>query len=87
MWVTPPPTSERVQGRHMASAAFSWPVSFPHPLLCSRPGHEDSTGHYSVIGDYIPLSGAKLEPPCVKPSFLLRSSSPRCRFESEVSST
>ncbi|XP_060238270.1 RIMS-binding protein 2 isoform X2 [Meriones unguiculatus] len=47
-------------------------------------GHEGSTGHYSVIGDYIPLSGAKLEPPCVKPSFLLRSSSPRCRFESEM---
>ncbi|XP_036028550.1 RIMS-binding protein 2 isoform X7 [Onychomys torridus] len=48
-------------------------------------GHEGPTGHYSVIGDYIPLSGDKLEPPpCVKPSFLLRSSSPRCRFESEM---
>ncbi|XP_028726033.1 RIMS-binding protein 2 isoform X1 [Peromyscus leucopus] len=49
-----------------------------------RKGHEGPTGHYSVIGDYIPLSGDKLEPPCVKPSFLLRSSSPRCRFESEM---
>ncbi|NP_001297662.1 RIMS-binding protein 2 isoform 2 [Mus musculus] len=47
-------------------------------------GHEGPTGHYSVIGDYIPLSGDKLESPCVKPSFLLRSSSPRCRFESEM---
>ncbi|CAO2629754.1 RIMS-binding protein 2 [Lemmus lemmus] len=47
-------------------------------------GHEGPTGHYSVIGDYILLSGDKLEPPCVKPSFLLRSSSPRCRFESEM---
>ncbi|XP_057620749.1 LOW QUALITY PROTEIN: RIMS-binding protein 2-like [Chionomys nivalis] len=49
-----------------------------------RKGHEGPTGHYSVIGDYILLSGDKLEPPCVKPSFLLRSSSPRCRFESEM---
>ncbi|KAL1768816.1 RIMS-binding protein 2 isoform X1 [Sigmodon hispidus] len=49
-----------------------------------RKGHEGPTGHYSVIGDYIPLSGDKLEPPYVKPSFLLRSSSPRCRFESEM---
>ncbi|KAL6049714.1 hypothetical protein STEG23_021227 [Scotinomys teguina] len=49
-----------------------------------RKGHEGPTGHYSVIGDYIPLSGDKLEPPCVKPSFLLRPSSPRCRFESEM---
>ncbi|GAB1290213.1 RIMS-binding protein 2 [Apodemus speciosus] len=47
-------------------------------------GYEGSTGHYSVIGDYIPLSGDKLESPCVRPSFLLRSSSPRCRFESEM---
>nr|XP_048289654.1 RIMS-binding protein 2 isoform X1 [Myodes glareolus]XP_048289655.1 RIMS-binding protein 2 isoform X1 [Myodes glareolus] len=49
-----------------------------------RKGHEGPTGHYSVIGDYILLSGDKLEPPCVKPSFLLQSSSPRCRFESEM---
>ncbi|XP_050002278.1 RIMS-binding protein 2 isoform X4 [Alexandromys fortis] len=49
-----------------------------------RKGHEGPTGHYSVIGDYILLSGDKLEPPCVKPSFLFRSSSPRCRFESEM---
>lgn len=63
------------------------PTSFPHPFLCAHPGHEGPTGHYSVIGDYIPLSGDKLESPCVKPSFLLRSSSPRCRFESEVSPT
>ncbi|KAM7331935.1 hypothetical protein ACRRTK_008643 [Alexandromys fortis] len=49
-----------------------------------RKGHEGPTGHYSVIGDYILLSGDKLEPPCVKPSFLFRSSSPRCRFESEL---
>uniref|UniRef100_A0A8C2LUN8 RIMS-binding protein 2 n=1 Tax=Cricetulus griseus TaxID=10029 RepID=A0A8C2LUN8_CRIGR len=47
-------------------------------------GHEGPAGHYSVIGDYIPLSGDKLESPCVTPSFLLRSSSPRCRFESEM---
>uniref|UniRef100_A0A8C6QGX1 RIMS binding protein 2 n=1 Tax=Nannospalax galili TaxID=1026970 RepID=A0A8C6QGX1_NANGA len=47
-------------------------------------GHEGPTGHYSLIGDYIPLSRDKLEPPCVKPSFLLSPSSPRCRFESNM---
>ncbi|XP_013359181.1 PREDICTED: RIMS-binding protein 2 isoform X8 [Chinchilla lanigera] len=48
-------------------------------------GHEGPAGHYSVTSDHTPLPGDKSEPPSsAKPSFLLRSSSPRCRFESEM---
>ncbi|XP_019060110.1 RIMS-binding protein 2 isoform X3 [Fukomys damarensis] len=49
-----------------------------------RKGHEGPAGHYSVISDHIPLHGDKPEPLPAKPSFLLRSSSPRCRFESDM---
>ncbi|XP_021554300.1 RIMS-binding protein 2 isoform X7 [Neomonachus schauinslandi] len=41
----------------------------------------------TVVGDYIrplPLAGDRLEPPSVKPAFLSRSASPRCRFESDM---
>ncbi|XP_023576329.1 RIMS-binding protein 2 isoform X1 [Octodon degus] len=48
-------------------------------------GHEGSAGHYSVTSDHTPLPRVKPEPlGSTKPSFLLRSSSPRCRFESDM---
>uniref|UniRef100_A0A8C5LFW1 RIMS-binding protein 2 n=1 Tax=Jaculus jaculus TaxID=51337 RepID=A0A8C5LFW1_JACJA len=50
-------------------------------------GPEGPTGHNSVVSDYIVLPRDKLEPPCVKPTFLLRSGSPICRFECDVSPT
>ncbi|XP_063081522.1 RIMS-binding protein 2 isoform X3 [Cavia porcellus] len=48
-------------------------------------GHEGSAGNYSVTRDHTLIPGEKPEPPgSAKPSFLSRSSSPRCRFESDV---
>nr|XP_045012253.1 RIMS-binding protein 2 isoform X7 [Jaculus jaculus] len=47
-------------------------------------GPEGPTGHNSVVSDYIVLPRDKLEPPCVKPTFLLRSGSPICRFECDM---
>ncbi|KAM6166527.1 RIMS-binding protein 2 isoform 1-T1 [Erethizon dorsatum] len=48
-------------------------------------GHKGSAGHYSVTSDHTPLPGDRPEPPgSAKPSFLSRSSSPRCRFESDM---
>lgn len=53
------------------------------------PGQESTVGSRAVTGDYIrplPLPGDKPEPLPIKPTFLSRSASPRCRFESDVSS-
>ncbi|XP_059264168.1 RIMS-binding protein 2 isoform X6 [Mustela nigripes] len=50
-------------------------------------GQESAVGSRTVIGDYIrplPLPGDKPEPLSVKPAFLSRSASPRCRFESDM---
>ncbi|XP_045881557.1 RIMS-binding protein 2 isoform X5 [Meles meles] len=50
-------------------------------------GQESAIGSRTVIGDYIrplPLPGDKPEPLSVKPAFLSRSASPRCRFESDM---
>ncbi|XP_063081531.1 RIMS-binding protein 2 isoform X10 [Cavia porcellus] len=48
-------------------------------------GHEGSAGNYSVTRDHTLIPGEKPEPPgSAKPSFLSRSSSPRCRFESDM---
>ncbi|KAI5757163.1 RIMBP2 [Gulo gulo luscus] len=50
-------------------------------------GQESAIGSHTVIGDYIrplPLPGDKPEPLSVKPAFLSRSASPRCRFESDM---
>lgn len=50
---------------------------------------ESAVRSRTVVGDYIrplPLAGDRLEPPSVKPAFLSRSATPRCRFESDVSS-
>ncbi|XP_053525898.1 RIMS-binding protein 2 isoform X1 [Artibeus jamaicensis] len=52
-----------------------------------RSGQESAFGSHPVIGDYIrplPLPGDKPEPLSVRPTFLSRSGSPRCRFESEM---
>ena len=54
----------------------------------SGPGQESTFGSRTAIGDYIrPLSlpGDKPELLSIKPTFLSRSGSPRCRFESDVS--
>ncbi|XP_077917260.1 RIMS-binding protein 2 isoform X3 [Halichoerus grypus] len=48
---------------------------------------ESAVRSRTVVGDYIrplPLAGDRLEPPSVKPAFLSRSASPRCRFESDM---
>ncbi|XP_022372962.1 RIMS-binding protein 2 isoform X2 [Enhydra lutris kenyoni] len=50
-------------------------------------GQESAIGSRTVIGDYIRpllLPGDKPEPLSVKPAFLSRSASPRCRFESDM---
>ncbi|XP_021113338.1 RIMS-binding protein 2 isoform X8 [Heterocephalus glaber] len=47
-------------------------------------GHKGSAGRYSVISDHIPLPGDQPEPLSAEPGFLSRSSSPRCRFESDM---
>uniref|UniRef100_A0A4W2G2V5 RIMS-binding protein 2 n=1 Tax=Bos indicus x Bos taurus TaxID=30522 RepID=A0A4W2G2V5_BOBOX len=50
-------------------------------------GQESALGSHTVIGEYIrplPLPGDKPEPLSVKPTFLSRSSGPRCRFESDM---
>ncbi|XP_032702774.1 RIMS-binding protein 2 isoform X2 [Lontra canadensis] len=49
-------------------------------------GQESAIGSHTVIGDYIRplLLGDKPEPLSVKPAFLSRSASPRCRFESDM---
>lgn len=63
-----------------------------HPCPCvlmSWPGQESALGSRAVIGDYIrplPLPADKPEPLSVRPAFLSRPASPRCRFESDVSS-
>ncbi|XP_029777670.1 RIMS-binding protein 2 isoform X8 [Suricata suricatta] len=52
-------------------------------------GQESTVGSRAVTGDYIrplPLPGDKRESLPVKPTFLSRSASPRCRFESEMDS-
>jgi len=48
---------------------------------------ESAVRSRTVVGDYIrplPLAGDRLEPPSVKPAFLSRSATPRCRFESDM---
>ncbi|XP_004415510.1 PREDICTED: RIMS-binding protein 2 [Odobenus rosmarus divergens] len=48
---------------------------------------ESTVRSRTVIGDYIrplPLAGDRPAPPSVKPAFLSRSASPRCRFESDM---
>ncbi|XP_070331159.1 RIMS-binding protein 2 isoform X9 [Odocoileus virginianus] len=50
-------------------------------------GQESALGSRTVVGEYIrplPLPGDKPEPLSVKPTFLSRSSGPRCRFESDM---
>ncbi|XP_058547485.1 RIMS-binding protein 2 isoform X4 [Neofelis nebulosa] len=50
-------------------------------------GQESTVGSRTVTGDYIrplPLPGDKPEPLPIKPTFLSRSASPRCRFESDM---
>nr|XP_055179105.1 RIMS-binding protein 2 isoform X1 [Nyctereutes procyonoides] len=50
-------------------------------------GQESTVGSHTVIGDYLrplPLPSDKPEPLSNKPAFLLRPSSPRCRFESDM---
>ncbi|XP_070483420.1 RIMS-binding protein 2 isoform X8 [Equus przewalskii] len=50
-------------------------------------GQESSIGSRAAIGEYIrplPLPRDKPEPLSVKPTFLSRSSSPRCRFEPDM---
>ncbi|XP_045315459.1 RIMS-binding protein 2 isoform X1 [Leopardus geoffroyi] len=50
-------------------------------------GQESTVGSRAVTGDYIrplPLPGDKPEPLPIKPTFLSRSASPRCRFESDM---
>ncbi|XP_008589649.1 PREDICTED: RIMS-binding protein 2 isoform X1 [Galeopterus variegatus] len=50
-------------------------------------GQESAIGSCSAIGEYIrplPLPSDKPEPVSIKPTFLSRSGSPRCRFESDM---
>ncbi|XP_040300048.1 RIMS-binding protein 2 isoform X7 [Herpailurus yagouaroundi] len=50
-------------------------------------GQESTVGSRTVTGDYIrplPLPGDKPEPLPIKPTFLSRSASPRCRSESDM---
>ncbi|XP_054450054.1 RIMS-binding protein 2 [Pteronotus mesoamericanus] len=50
-------------------------------------GQESAFRSRTAIGDYIrplPLAGDKPEPLSIKPTFLSRSGSPRCRFESDM---
>ncbi|XP_075852536.1 RIMS-binding protein 2 isoform X1 [Microcebus murinus] len=50
-------------------------------------GQGSTVGSSSAIGEYIrtlPLPGDKPEPLSAKPTFLSRSGSPRCRFESDM---
>lgn len=68
--------------------ALSFHLS-PFPIVTmSWPGQESSVGSRTAIGEYIrslPLPGDKPEPLSVKPTYLSRTRSLRCRFELEVS--
>lgn len=81
-------TPRRTATRGQACRGTPGPCACSHCLV-SWAGQESAVGSRTVIGDYIrplPLPGDKPEPLSVKPAFLSRSASPRCRFESDVSS-
>ncbi|XP_045635201.1 RIMS-binding protein 2 isoform X1 [Ursus americanus] len=77
-----------------AGASLDLPASgkpFPQFLNGLAPsigkGQESALGSRAVIGDYIrplPLPADKPEPLSVRPAFLSRPASPRCRFESDM---
>uniref|UniRef100_A0A7N5JT05 RIMS-binding protein 2 n=1 Tax=Ailuropoda melanoleuca TaxID=9646 RepID=A0A7N5JT05_AILME len=77
-----------------AGASLDLPASgkpFPQFLNGLTPsigkGQESAIGSRAVIQDYIrplPLPADKPEPLSVRPTFLSRSASPRCRFESDM---
>ncbi|XP_040476049.1 RIMS-binding protein 2 isoform X3 [Ursus maritimus] len=77
-----------------AGASLDLPASgkpFPQFLNGLAPsigkGQESALGSRAVIGDHIrplPLPADKPEPLSVRPAFLSRPASPRCRFESDM---